>query len=89
MAGILRDMPGRGAFEDDVVFELSAASFAMVGGGFLVLGAIAFLAYIGSIAPEMLLTVRGIGPATLIAMGGTALVLRSRGKVRAVALLMI
>ncbi|MBL8485929.1 MAG: PAS domain S-box protein, partial [Rhodocyclaceae bacterium] len=79
----------RGAWKGDVVSELSAASFALVAGGFLVLGAVVFLGYIRASAPEMLLSVRGLGPATLILMGGTALVLRAMGKVRAVALLMI
>jgi len=81
--------PVGGAFEGDVVSELSAASFALMAGGFLVLGAIGFLVYIGSMAPEMLLTVRGLGPITLILMGCAAIVLRALGKVRAVALLLV
>ena len=73
----------------DVVSEVEAASFALVGGGFLALGAVAFLVYIRSVAPEMLWTVRGLGPATLIMMGAVAIVMRKLGMVRAVAMLMI
>ena len=79
----------QGAWKGDTVSDLNAASFALVAGGFLVLGAVVFVSYIHASAPEMLLTVRGLGPAALILMGGTALVLRAMGKVRAVALLMI
>jgi len=81
--------PAGGAFTGDVISELSAASFALMAGGFLVLGAVAFLVYIGSMAPEMLWTVRGLGPVTLILMGCAAIVLRALGKVRAVALLLV
>jgi len=81
--------PAGGAYTGDVISELSAASFALMAGGFLVLGAVAFLVYIGSMAPEMLWTVRGLGPITLILMGCAAIVLRALGKVRAVALLLV
>jgi PAS domain S-box-containing protein len=66
-----------------------ALSFSLIAGSFILLGALGFLASVYVATPELVWTVRGLGPLALALMAVTSLVLWSRGRVRAVALVLI
>ncbi|MDP2810584.1 MAG: PAS domain S-box protein [Rhodocyclaceae bacterium] len=71
------------------IFWEEAPAFPRIASGFLLVGAVGFLAVLFFVAPEQLRTVRGAGPAVLALMAAIAWLLLSRGKVKTASCLLI
>lgn len=71
------------------IFWEEAPAFPRIASGFLLIGAVGFLAVLFFVAPEQLRTVRGAGPFFLALMAAIARLMLSRGEVKAASLLLI